>query len=119
MLRKPRRGWTVCHFKLKEDGVKTMRYRTWRRSIAIGALLLMLFFVLPMFLRAEGLRTACEILFWTTLVVSVGFQLTIAVLRKLGVLGFSYTDADRNSYLYNMEPTHRQMRDFRRRKKND
>lgn len=99
--------------------MKTMRYRTWRRSITVGALLLMLFFVMPMFFQSEWLRTACEILFWTTLASSVGFQLTIAVLRKLGILGLSYTDADRNSYLHNMEPTHRQMRDFRRRKKRD
>lgn len=96
-----------------------MRYRTWRRSIAIGALLLMLFFVLPMFSQVPWLRTACEILFWITLAGSVGFHVTVAVLRLLGMLGFSYTDADRNSYLYNAEPTHRQMRDFRRRKKND
>lgn len=99
--------------------MKTMRYRTWRRSITVGALLSMLFFVLPMFSQAKWLRTACEILFWATLAGFLVFHVTIAVLRKLGVLGFSYTDSDRNSYLYNMESTHRQMRDFRRPKKRD
>lgn len=99
--------------------MKTMRYRTWRRSITVGALLSMLFFVLPMFSKAEWLRTACEILFWITLAGSVGFHLTVAVLRLLGFLRFSYSEADRNSYLHNMEPMHRQMRDFRRRKKSD
>jgi hypothetical protein len=99
--------------------VKIIRYRTWRRTIALGAAVLMSSFVLPIFFGAEWVGTACEILFWTSLVGSVGFQLAIVVLRRLGIVEFSHTEADRNSYLYNMEPMHRQMRDFRRRKKRD
>lgn len=90
-----------------------MRYRTWRRSVALGAAVLMLTFVVPIFLGGERVGMACEILFWTSLVGSVGLQLAIVVLRRLGILGFSYTDADRNSYLYNMESMYRQMRDSR------
>ena len=99
--------------------MKVIRYRTWRRSIALGAALVMLSFVVPIFSGAAWVRTACEILFWTALVGSVGFQLAIVVLRRLRILEFSYTEADRNSYLYNMEPIYRQMRDFRRGKKRD
>lgn len=99
--------------------MKTMRYRTWRRSIALGAAMLMSSFVVPIFFAAEWVGTACEILFWMSLVGSVAFQLAILVLLRLGIFEFSYTEADRNSYLYNMESVHRQMRDFRREKKRD
>jgi hypothetical protein len=104
---------------LRPELVKVIRYRTWRRSITLGAALMMLSFVVPIFWGEEWIRTACDILFWTSLLGSVGFQLAIAVLRRLGIFEFSYTEADRNSYLYNMESMHRQMRDFRRGKKRD
>jgi predicted ferric reductase len=97
--------------------LKTLRYRTWRWVNNIGTLLVILLFAGIVFLPAEGLRTACEILLWTTAVVGVAFNVLVSILQSRCLLKFVYSEQDYASYRYNAERLYRQMRDQRRAKK--
>ncbi len=55
-----------------------------------------------------------EVLFWISGSLLIAFHLGVALLRATGLLRFTYTAADRYSYLYHMKEQHRLMRENRR-----
>ncbi|MCW1926655.1 hypothetical protein OKA05_29145 [Luteolibacter arcticus] len=96
-----------------------MRYQTWRRSITLGALLLAACFAGGILCREERWVVVFEVLLWVVWASSVVFHVVVALLQKFGMLEFSYTEADKNSYLYNIEKLHRQMSENRRARKRE
>ena len=71
-----------------------MRHSTWRRAVHLGVGLIVLCFAGGIYFREERRVSGFEILRVTVIVV--------ALLQKAGLLEFTYTEADRVSYLYNM-----------------
>jgi hypothetical protein len=96
--------------------VKTLRYRTWRRSLALGALLIAGCFAGGIVFRDERWVLVFKILGGAVAVVSVAFHAAVALLRKSGMLEFSYSEEDKFSYLYHQESLYRQMKEQRRTK---
>ena len=99
--------------------MKTLRYRTFRRVFAAGVVGWILSFLGPICFGPEGMGTALQVLGW--LIAGAGVMLCAGmdVLRKLGVVEFSYTEKDFSSYLYNADKCYQQMRKCRRAKKRD
>src|SRR5688572_30161168 len=97
--------------------MRTMRYQTYRRVHAFGSLLLIPSLIAPAFLRSEWLGFAYSIVFWSVVVVFLTFHLAVVALRAAGKLEFTYTDADRRSYLYNADVLYQQMKATRTRKR--
>jgi hypothetical protein len=97
----------------------TLRYQTWRRSFPLGAGAIALCFAGGYYFREERWVWMFEVLFWVVVVGCIAFNLVISLLKKAGLLKFTYTDADRASYLYNMEPLQRQMSENRRNRKRE
>lgn len=83
----------------------------------LGALLLAVSFAGGIFYGDGRWSFVVDLLFWIVLVGSVAFHGAVSLLRKLGMLEFTYTDADRSSYFYSAEETYRQMKELRRTKK--
>jgi len=96
-----------------------MRHSTWRRAVHLGVGLIVLCFAGGIYFREERGVAGFEILGLTVIVVSTAFHIVVALLQKAGLLEFSYTEADRVSYLYNMKKLHRQMTDNRRARKRE
>ena len=97
----------------------TLRYSTWRRSIPLGAVLMGLCFAGEIVFRERPWAVVFPILFWAVMITSVIFNLAVGLLKKAGLLEFTYTDADRASYFYDMEQQHRLMRENRRARKRE
>jgi hypothetical protein len=94
----------------------TLPYRTWRRSILLGAGLIALSFVGGICFCEERWAFVFDLLFWAVVVVVV-FNIAVRLLNKGGLLEFTYTEADRASYFYNMEKLQRQVTESRRARK--
>jgi len=86
-----------------------LRYTTWRRSITLAWVSILLCFAGLVAFPDQGWSTVFPYLIQAVIVASILFHLVVALLRKAGLLEFTYSDADRASYLYNMEGLHRQM----------
>jgi hypothetical protein len=97
----------------------TLRYQTWRRSFPLGVGAIALCFAGGYYFREERWVWVFEVLFWVVVAGSISFNLAISLLKEAGLLEFTYTDADRASYLYNMEPLHRRMAENPRNRKRE
>ena len=99
---------------LRIAAVMTLRYRTWRCSILLGAGLIALSFVGGICFCEERWASVFDLLFWAVVVVVVVFNIAVRLLKKGGLLEFTYTEADRASYFYNMEKLQGQVTESRR-----
>ena len=80
----------------------TLRFQTWRRAFA-GSWLILLCFVGIILFREGPMGRVSEFLFWISGSLLIAFHLGVALLRVTGLLRFTYTEADRYSYLYHMK----------------
>ena len=99
--------------------MRTLRYRTWRHVFAAGVVGWILSFLSPVCFGPEGIGRVLQVAGWLIAGTSVLVAVGVDVLRKLGVLEFSYTEKDFSSYLYNADKCYQQMRNFRRAKKRE
>jgi len=96
-----------------------LRYATWRRSVTLGGVIIALCFAGGIFYREERWVGVFDVLRWLVVAGGVTFHVVVTLLKKTGLLEFTYTEADRASYLYNMEELHRQMTGNRRARKRE
>ncbi|MCW1884526.1 hypothetical protein OKA04_07265 [Luteolibacter flavescens] len=97
----------------------SLRYTIWRRAFALGPLCLLGGFAGLMFYGEESWSFVFRILIYAGVVVPAIFILVVGILRKLRLLEFTYSEADKNSYLFNQERSHRQMMDSMRGKREE
>ena len=97
----------------------TLRYQTWRRSFPLGVVVIALCFACEIAFSERPWAMVFSFLFWAVIVASIVFNIAVGLLRKAGLLEFTYTDADRASYLYNMEKAQRAMIANRRARKRE
>jgi len=96
-----------------------MPFRYFRSWITFGGIVVLLSIAGPMVFPSDAAGIFFSILFWSVLGVSLVSGIPVAVLQMTGRLEFTYTSADRSSYLYNAKTLHRQMRSQRCAKRRD
>ncbi|MEK7949139.1 hypothetical protein [Luteolibacter soli] len=96
-----------------------LRYTTWRRLMRLGTGLLVFYFVGGFYFGEKSWVWVFDVLFWVVVVGSIVFNLAVQLLKKAGLLEFTYTEKDRASYLYNVEKLHQQMTENRRERRRE
>ena len=96
-----------------------LRYSTWRRSIPLFWALIVPCIAGAVYFSEVPLGSVFEVLIVAVFVVGVAFHIVVSLLEKAGLLEFTYTEADRFSYLYNAEKLQRQMSENRRTRKRE
>jgi hypothetical protein len=90
-----------------------------RRSIHLGVGLILLCIAGGYYFREEPWVFLFEVLGWCVVVMSIVSNIVVSLLRKAGLLEFTYTEVDRCSYLYNQEKLHKQVSENRRARKRE
>lgn len=97
--------------------MRNLRYQTWRRVSALGAMAFLLAYFGSDFVAQGVLRTMLIVPCWLVAGASVVFVVGSSVLRRLGRLEFSYTEKDFRSTAYKAEKLYELMRASRDSKK--